>query len=611
MKKRMFSLILSAVVCLSMAVPVFGASEQGDVTILFETDVHCAVDGYAKLAALKAEEEAKGGHVALVSSGDFLQGGTLGAVSQGAYIAQLMNMLSYDAAALGNHEFDYQLLRLLEIDDILEADLLSANFVDLATGKAVFAPYSVKTYGDVKVGFVGITTPDAISSSSPGQFVDDNGNYIYGFSGEELAKVVQTAIDGAKQEGADFVVALSHLGSEDVLEKWSVQTLISQTKGLNVVLDGHSHVFVNGLVVNDAEGMPIPVAAAGTGLSHAGKLVLSEGSIHVEYINLEKYEKSDPEVVQYIEAINAEFQEMGQRVVGNSVVKLCVNDEEGNRLIRSQETNLGNFCADAYRRVTGAQIGLMNGGGIRADIEAGEITFADLLAVFPWSNKVCVAEATGQQILDLLEMGVMNYPEEAGVFQQVSGIRFDIDPSIESTVVLDANTNFLEVAGARRVRNVSVINEETYLWEPLDPAKTYTVASHNYLLQECGDGATMFRGSEVTDTGMLDVEMLERYLTEHLGGSVEKGYRKPSGNINILSAYVPLRKSFEDMGYTVIWTPEAPQKILVTDGLLTFEFFANSDKLLVGGIGTYQADRATYIEDGVTYISADCVEFVA
>ena len=226
--------------------------------------------------------------------------------------------------------------------------------------------------------------------------------------------------------------------------------------------------------------------------------------------------------------------------MASSQVDLIVNDltavdSEGKpiRIIRSQETNLGDLCADAYRLVSGADIGVVNGGGIRAAIPAGDITFEQIISVHPFGNAMCVVEATGQQILDALEKSVSKLPDENGGFLHVSGLTFTVDMSVPSTVVVDDKGNFVEVSGERRVKDVKVGGED------IDPAKTYTLASHNYMLKSGGDGFNMFINDKLLqDEVMLDNQVLITYITENLGGVIGEEYAEPygQGRITIINA---------------------------------------------------------------------------
>ena len=214
MKKRIV-LVLSVICIVAACLPVFSVAEKSDdIVILYENDVHCAIDGYSKIAAMKTDLSEEYIHVGVVSAGDFLQGSSLGAISQGEYIVNAMNLVGYDAVALGNHEFDYKIPRLLELVDMMDTKPVCSNFQKISESTTFFKPYSIVSYGEVDIAFVGITTPDTVTSSSPAQFMNPEGNYVYTFNGDNLYETVQKSVDDAKAEGADYVIALSHLGTE-------------------------------------------------------------------------------------------------------------------------------------------------------------------------------------------------------------------------------------------------------------------------------------------------------------------------------------------------------------------------------------------------------------
>ncbi len=532
MTKRLLSLLVALCVMLCVC-PLAASAQSEDIVILYENDVHCAVDGYAKIAALKNELGETYPHVGVVSVGDYIQGSSLGAISQGEYIVNIMNLVGYDAVILGNHEFDYRLEQLHKLVGLMDTKPVCSNFQKLGEEQLVFDPYTIVSYGDADVAYIGITTPDTLTSSSPSQFLDENGNYVYTFHQTDLYDTVQLSIDAAKADGADIVVALSHLGTENVNESWSAQALVRNTDGIDVVLDGHSHSTVASMTVTDEGGNDVIISSTGAQFANIGKLTIAaNGDITTELVETASYDNTDEEVVAYIAQINEEYAVLGERLIGQSLVDLIDSDENGNRLIRHTETNLGDFCADAFRVVTGADVGVINGGGIRAGMSAGDVTFNDILSVFPFNNTVCVAEVTGQQLVDFLELAVMSYPEENGTFQHVSGITFRIDDTVESSVTLDENGVFVSVDGERRIWDVKVLDSEAGSYAPIDLLKTYSLASHNYLLIDHGSGASMFGNAAILqNSGMLDVELLEVYITEHLGGVIGAEYAASQNRI--------------------------------------------------------------------------------
>jgi len=548
MSRKLLSLFLSLALLLGAALVALPActpaptpeSDPESIVILYENDVHCAVDGYAKLAAMKADMASSYDHVGVVSVGDFVQGGSLGAVSQGEYIIELMNLVGYDAVALGNHEFDYRLPRLMELVGMMNKKPVCCNFQKIGEDKSVFDAYTMVSYGEIDVAYVGITTPSTISSSSPAQFKDEDGNYVYTFNPTTLYDTVQESIDAAKDAGAEYVVALSHIGYEEDERYEDVVDLIENTSGLDVVLDGHSHSVIEGMTIKDEDGRDVRLTSTGTKFEYIGKLTVENGEIDTELIKTEDYEKTDATLTARIAAINEAYSELGNRKIATSDVDLITHDADGNRLVRNAETNLGKLCADAFRLVTGADIGYVNGGGIREAIAAGDVTFNDILSVYPFNNQVVVCEITGQALLNMLEMALANYPEEDGSFPHISGVTFSVDTSLPSAVQMDENGVFTGMGGAYRVYNVRVLDGEIGEYLPLEADKTYSFASHNYLILEQGGGMSMFKDVPILQNdGMLDVELLERYIVDNLGGRIGEEYREVQNSISFTEGNTP------------------------------------------------------------------------
>ena len=548
MKIRVFSIIL----CVCMIFSLFSfvscqaknnvdAVEQKKsetIAILFENDVHCSVDGYAKLAAMKKELADSYDHVGVVSSGDFVQGGTLGAVSQGEYIVDIINKVGYDAIALGNHEFDYKLDRLNELRAKLKTKVLSCNFTAIGSEKSYFDAYNIVSYGDVKIAYIGITTPETITSSAPAQFMNENGELIYTFNEAKLSEIVQKNIDAAKAAGANYVIALAHIGYSETGEFSDITDIIAATDGFDAVLDGHSHTVIEKKVVKDKSGDDVVLSSTGTKFEYIGKLTIIDGKIDTTLQKVENYEKIDADVKACIDDINENYAQLGERKIATSNVDLITHDKDGNRLVRNTETNLGNLCADSFYEVMDVDIAYVNGGGIRASIDAGEITFNDIYSVFPFNNQMVTAEVTGQIILDMLEMSMMIYPDEDGSFPHVSGMRFSVNKSIPSAVKLDENGFFVNVEGDRRVYDVEILDKKTGEYKPLVVDKTYTIAVVNYYLIEFGGGMSMFKDAKILSRdGLLDVEVLEKYIVENLGGVIGENYANVDNRITFTDGY--------------------------------------------------------------------------
>lgn len=538
MKKRLLALLLVVVMVLSGCSQTAKLPEK-DVVILYTNDVHCGVDdtiGYAGLAAYKAEMKAAGNEVLLVDAGDAIQGAPIGTVSKGEYITDIMNEVGYDLAIPGNHEFDYGMEQFLAITEKAAFPYISANFMDLTTNKPVLDAYKIFEVAGTNVAFVGISTPKTITTSTPVYFQNENGEFIYGFcqdeTGEGVYAKVQAAVDAARKAGARFVIAVGHLGIEADCAPWTSNDIIANTTGIDVLIDGHSHSTVASESVKNKEGNPVLLTQTGTKLTNIGKLVITtDGTITTELVS--EYAEKDATAESFIGGIKAQYDAQMQTVVAHSDYELTIYQPDTDpavRIVRNAETNLGDLCADAYRVIGGSDIGFMNGGGVRASIAAGDITYENILTVMPFGNNLCVVEATGQQILDALEMGARSVPSESGGFLQVSGLTYEIHTNVASGVQLDTDGLFTGVEGEYRVQNVMVGGE------PLDLAKTYTVACHDYMLKNCGDGFTMFKGCTVLkDMVMVDNQMLTTFIIENLGGTVGEEYSNPFGQERIIA----------------------------------------------------------------------------
>ena len=598
MKQRLLSLLLAmAMICsLTAGMPVTAFGADQDIVVLYTNDVHCGVDdniGYAGLALYKKQMQQQTPYVTLVDAGDAIQGAPIGTLSEGGYLIDIMNYVGYDVAVPGNHEFDYGMARFLDLAGRLNCGYYACNFMDKVTGTTVFAPYKMMTYGDTKIAYVGVSTPESFTKSTPAYFQDSAGNYIYSFcedeSGQGLYNQIQASVDAARNEGAGYVILVGHLGETGVTDRWSSVNIIKNTTGIDVCIDGHSHETTPSMTVKSRDGRDVIITQTGTKLNNIGKLTIrTDGTIVSELVsevpamgtareyvvqkndslsriakrelgsydrwidiynnNLDKIRDAnvlkpgmrllipgsslinedgramDYNTDRFIKGIQDQYNETLKVVLGTTPYLLTVNDSaDGKRRIRSGETNLGDLTADAYRVQLGADIGLSNGGGIRTDIKPGNITYNDTLAVFPFGNMGCVIEATGQKIKDALEMASRDYPEECGGFLQVSGLTYTIDTSVKSSVRLDDKGNFISVDGPYRVKDIMVNGG------PIDLNRTYTVASHNYMLKSGGDGMTMFSGCNVIkDDVMVDVDVLSSYIRS-LGGAVTADYADPLG----------------------------------------------------------------------------------
>jgi len=544
--KKILSIFATVFLIVTLTVPRMAMAATEEIAVLYTNDVHCAVStniGYAGLAAYKNDMKLIYGadNVTLVDAGDAIQGAAIGTLSKGEYIVDIMNTVGYDIATYGNHEFDYGMNRLKELVAKSGATYVSANFTDLASGKTVSDAYKIVDYGSVKVAYVGISTPGTFTSSTPAYFQNEHGEYIYGFcedlTGEKLYAAVQKAVDSALHEGADYVIAVAHLGTEEEDAPWRSTDVIANTTGIDAVIDGHSHSTIACQKVSSKSGEEVILTSTGTQLRTIGKLLITPAGISTELIA--DYTKKDAVVGAYVTKIEDKYAELLHTVVAKTAVDLTTADPAtGSRMIRNSETNLGDLCADGYRHALGADIAILNGGCIRANIAAGDITYNDIISVHPFGNMLCMVEATGQEIQDALEMGSRNMPKESGGFLQVSGLTYEIHTYIPSSVVVDDKGMFVKVSGAYRVRNVRILNAKTGSYESIDPDKIYTVASHNYMLKNGGDGINMFMNNTILQNEVLiDNQVLINYIVDNLGGLVGEQYVSlyGAGRISVLT----------------------------------------------------------------------------
>ena len=589
--RKLLSLILALAMCVSLM--GCGAAQQAettvpaetttateaaaateDVVILYTNDVHTYIDGalsYDVIAGLKAELEEQYGNVLLVDAGDAIQGTAYGSMDKGETIVKLMNAAGYDLATLGNHEFDYGMEGTMNAIEWAEFPYVSCNFYheeNGVKGESVLPAYQLFDIGGRKIAFVGITTPESFTKSTPAYFQDEAGNYIYGISGGEdgaaLYADVQAAIDAAHAAGADMVIALGHLGDDPASQPWTSEEVITNVSGLIAFIDGHSHSTVVGKDVNgtlltqtgeyfNAIGMMLIDGRTGeittdligyeeileTVKDENGEVVLNEDGEEetevVGYAFASSFELgttwcSDAEVAAiqaaWIEEINTQ---LGQNI-GSAAVVFDNYDTDGSRLVRSQETNTGDFAADALYYLfdnmgLDVDAAIMNGGGVRNKAVTGALSYLTAKSIHTFGNVACLQTVTGQQLLDALEWGARSAGtgEECGGFLQVSGITYKIDTEWPASVQMDDKGVWIGgPTGGYRVHDVQVYNKETGAYEPLDLTATYNLAGYNYTLRDLGDGFNMFDGAvNVLDYVMEDYMVLSNYIQGFDGGAVD------------------------------------------------------------------------------------------
>ena len=489
--------------------------DKADVTILYTNDVHTYIDNkspkptYAAIAALKKSIEDTGRDVLLVDAGDHIQGTAYGSMDDGATIIELMNEAGYDLATPGNHEFDYGMARAKAV--LREADFpyVSCNWVDLRTGFNVLPSVKFFFVGGRKIAFVGVTTPETFTKSTPAYFMNDaQTKYIYdilgGEDGQKLYDAVQKAIDKAEFWGADTIIGLGHLGVDPSSSPWTSEEVIAHTHGFTAFIDGHSHTVMANKQVTDASGKAVTLTQTGSYFKNIGKMTVgADGIITTELIDT--YEGLDAAVAATASNwISAVDDMLGEEIaVGDT--KFYINDPAtGKRRIRSGETNLGDFVADGIYTYFNeieelhCDVAIMNGGGIRTDVEAGPWSFKTCKTVSPFGNVACLMSVTGQQIQDALEFGARfagAEGKENGGFLQVAGARYTIHPMIPNTVQTNDKNVWTGSATIPRVSNVEIYDKTTGTYQPLDPNATYALAGMNYTLRNLGDGFAMFDGA--------------------------------------------------------------------------------------------------------------------
>lgn len=540
--------------------------DKADVTILYTNDVHTYIDNkspkptYAAIAALKKSIEDTGRDVLLVDAGDHIQGTAYGSMDDGATIIELMNEAGYDLATPGNHEFDYGMARAKAV--LREADFpyVSCNWVDLRTGLNVLPSVKFFFVGGRKIAFVGVTTPETFTKSTPAYFMNDaQTKYIYdilgGEDGQKLYDAVQEAIDKAEFWGADTIIGLGHLGVDPSSSPWTSEEVIAHTHGFTAFIDGHSHTVMANKQVTDASGKAVTLTQTGSYFKNIGKMTVgADGTITTELIDT--YEGLDAAVAATASNwISAVDDMLGEEIaVGDT--KFYINDPAtGKRRIRSGETNLGDFVADGIYTYFNeieelhCDVAIMNGGGIRTDVEAGPWSFKTCKTVSPFGNVACLMSVTGQQIQDALEFGARfagAEGKENGGFLQVAGARYTIHPMIPNTVQTNDKNVWTGSAATPRVSNVEIYDKTTGTYQPLDPNATYALAGMNYTLRNLGDGFAMFDGATLIKDYVSEDYLVMSSYAAMFGGVDANGLPHLASANSPLADYPGYLLNYED-----------------------------------------------------------------
>ena len=542
----------SKLLFLLLIVALAGCQRKQPIVILYENDAHCAVEGYARLAGQRDAERQHTPYVAIVSSGDFAQGNTVGSLTKGEAIVRIMNAVGYDYLTIGNHEFDYTVPQMQHLSELLTAKTLCCNFSryeqdnddkDDRDNDDLYPAYEVKDFGGTKVGFIGVATPSTFRSSTPTYFIDDNGNLLYNFHQTDTYECVQEAVNDAREEGAEIIIVLSHLGDDP--EVAYSRGLIAATHGIDVVLDGHAHHVLNERLVND-RGDSVTLTSTGTKFAYIGRLTIdTDKRVTTELLPISDCHRVNQAVQDTVLAIQQELEARVNAPVGTTAFALADRDNQDNRLVRKQETNLGDFMADVARYTTGANIGVCNGGGLRAGLYNETITFGNIVSIWPFNNTMRVVECTGQQLLDAFEVSAANLPRENGDFMHVSGLRYTINPHVPTSVIWDDNRMFNGVGKTRRIAKMEVFMlaggesdklpyEQRGTWQQVNPNAVYTIGGQSYIIA-CSGASGMFakmRLLPVEGEPVNDVDAVCAYI-QAMGGTINDVYRRPQGRITI------------------------------------------------------------------------------
>ena len=552
--------VTTAAAAMAVGAPAASAcwtGEKSEVTILYTNDVHTYIDKqapeltYAAIAALKQSYQNAGKKVLLVDAGDHVQGTAYGSMDQGASIIELMNAAGYDAATPGNHEFDYGMDRAKELMRDADFPYLSCNWVDLRTNLRVLPEIKVFVRGGVRIAFVGITTPETFTKSTPAYFMNKaQTKYIYdilgGEDGQKLYSAVQKAVDKAKCL-ADVVIGLGHLGVDPSSSPWTSEEVIAHTTGFDAFIDGHSHTVMENKQVADASGRLVTLTQTGSYFANVGEMTIApDGTISTRLVST--YDQEDVAVAAEQAAwVNTVDDMLGEKIAVADTKFYITDPATGKRRIRSGETNLGDFVADGiytyFNEVEQlhCDIAIMNGGGIRSDEDAGYWTFKTCKQVSPFGNVACLMSVTGKQIQDALEFAARfagAEGKENGGFLQVAGATYEIHTDIPNTVQTDDKNVWIGSAtGTPRVQNVKIYDRANGTYVPLDENKTYALAGMNYTLRNLGDGFAMFDGAELIKDYVSEDYLVMSTYAMTFGGVDAEGLPHLSSANSVLAEY--------------------------------------------------------------------------
>ena len=563
--KKIFSFILMFIFVLTLS----SCGKNEEIKILYTNDIHGYIANQKEdenkniipllrlnnLAAYKKKLIDENKNVLLFDAGDEIQGSVYGSLDKGVQMIKILNKVGYDLAVPGNHDFDFGMDGFNRIVKDANYPFISCNFRSLENNKNIFDSSKIFNIGGKKIGVVGVSTPESITASTPKFFQNDKGEFIYTFDGildrNDLYNSVQKAINEIRND-VDYLIILGHLGVGIDAEKAGIRSIdvINNTTGIDAFIDGHSHTVVENKIVKTKDNKDCILTQTGCYLDGIGEMTINKDGISTRLINdLSSYSDNDVKIMEdsLIQSIT--------NILNNKIAKLekpllvTSSDNLKQRLVRARETNLGDFTSDSVywylnmEKELNCDIALTNGGGIRANLLAGDITYLDAKTVEPFGNQVCLIKTKGINIKNALEMGVtvlekwdaeLNIPAENGGFLQVSGMKFEIDCSVKSSVKTDDHGMFLSVDGDYRVKNVMVYNKSTKTYEDLDLNKEYYVGGINYILRNNGNGLSMFKDSEnVVDYVGEDYMILANYMAS---------FKSSNGDVVVNNLNSPLKK---------------------------------------------------------------------
>ena len=578
--------------------------ESDDIVIIHVNDVHCGINdtiGYDGFALYRDELKKNYTNLLTVDVGDHVQGDTLGAVSDGSAIIKLMNKIGFNVSTIGNHEFDYGVEQLKKLEENITSRYISSNFCYRKNKTTLFNPYKIVEIGGKKLGFIGAVTPLTLSKTYLSSIKDEDGGLLYDFSAgddiQALADNIQGHIDKLRNdEKVDHVILLTHIGMAN--EQYKSEELLSKLQNVDAVLDGHTHKIYN-ITNPDKNETKVYITQTGTKLESIGKLTIKQNGTILSEIITEVPEPIDKEgaknvtrkskgiwvkeeISDFIDGLWGEYSDELNIQVGKCDFDIIIVPEDDNDHdveCRYQECTLGNLAADAVKDAGNAEISILNGGSIRNNMHKGNLTRGQIIYIFPWFNNIVVKEIKGQDILDALEFGVSKYPAISAGFPQVSGITYDIDPNINSTVLTDSSGMFINVTGERRVSNVKINGKD------LDLNKTYNASFIEYIANG-GDGYSMFSKYEVTNESLVtDTDALVNYIEYGLNGTIPEKYKNYQGRINFKNQtiIIPNTNKYEEEEETLI--PSTTTLVNNTNQHFTyFNHKKSGNKLSAGGI---------------------------